>query len=62
MAMVLVAGSFPIVGAQADGDSVRFTSDDPNQWDLITGPHRVKRNHTGVAQLRLDAIDALGIR
>jgi hypothetical protein len=25
MAMVLVAGSFPIVGAQADGDSVRFT-------------------------------------
>jgi len=45
-------------GAQPDGDSIRFTPDDPAQWDLITGT-RVKRNASGAAQLRLDAIDAL---
>ena len=33
--------------------------DDPAKWDLITGPNRVKRNASGAAQLRLDAIDAL---
>jgi endonuclease YncB( thermonuclease family) len=50
---------FTIRGAQPDGDSIRFTPDEPTQWDLITGPNRVKRNSTGAAQLRLDAIDAL---
>jgi hypothetical protein len=59
MAMFLIAGSFRITGAQPDGDSIRFTPDDPAKWDLITGPNRVKRNASGAAQLRLDAIDAL---
>ena len=59
MAMFLIAGSFRITGAQPDGDSIRFTPDDPGQWQLITGPHKVKRNASGAAQLRLDAIDAL---
>jgi hypothetical protein len=59
MAMFLIAGSFRITGAQPDGDSIRFTPDDPAKWDLITGPNRVKRNASGSAQLRLDAIDAL---
>ena len=45
-------------GAQPDGDSIRFTPDDPAQWDLITGT-RVKRNASGAAQLRLDAINAM---
>jgi endonuclease YncB( thermonuclease family) len=58
MAMFLIAGSFRITGAQPDGDSIRFTPDDPAKWDLITGT-RVKRNASGAAQLRLDAIDAL---
>ena len=38
MAMFLIAGSFRITGAQPDGDSIRFTPDDPAKWDLITGP------------------------
>ena len=44
MAMFLIAGSLRITGAQPDGDSIRFTPDDPAKWDLITGPNRVKRN------------------
>ena len=58
MAMFLIAGGFRIEGTQPDGDSIRFTSDDPRKWDLITGT-QVKRNASGAAQLRLDAIDAL---
>jgi hypothetical protein len=61
MAMFLIAGSFRITGAQPDGDSIRFAPSDPAKWDLITGPNRVKRNASGAAQLRLDAIDALEI-
>ena len=59
MAMFLIAGSFRITGAQPDGDSIRFTPNDPSQWDLITGPNKVKRNASGSAQLRMDAIDTL---
>ena len=59
MAMFLIAGSFRITGAQPDGDSIRFTPYDPAEWDLITGPNKVKRNHGGAAELRLNAIDAL---
>ena len=59
MAMFLIAGSFRITGAKPDGDSIRFTPNEPAKWDLITGPNRVKRNASGAAQLRLDAIDAL---
>jgi hypothetical protein len=59
MAMFLIAGSFRITGAQPDGDSIRFTPNDPAKWDLLAGPNKVKRNASGAAQLRLDAIDAL---
>jgi endonuclease YncB( thermonuclease family) len=58
MAMFLIAGSFRATGAQPDGDSIHFTPDDPRKWDLITGT-QVKRNASGAAQLRMDAIDAL---
>jgi len=58
MSMFLIAGSFRITGAQPDGDSIRFTPNDPAKWDLITGT-QVKRNASGGAQLRLDAVDAL---
>jgi endonuclease YncB( thermonuclease family) len=57
--MFSISGSFHILGAQPDGDSIHFTPDDPNDWNLITGQNRVKHNHNGTAQLRLDAIDAL---
>ncbi len=59
MGMFLIAGSFRVTGAQPDGDSIRFTPDDLSKWDLITGANKVKRNASGGAQLRLDAIDAL---
>ena len=59
MGMFLIAGSFRVTGAQPDGDSIRFTPNDPAHWDLITRPNRVKRNASGAAQLRLDAVDAL---
>ena len=49
MAMFLIAGSFRITGAQPDGDSIRFTPDDPAKWDLITGPNKVKRNASSPA-------------
>ncbi|MFG1798381.1 hypothetical protein [Nocardia sp. NPDC049149] len=59
MPYLVISGTFRAKGAQPDGDSVRFRPDDPAQWDLVPGPHPVKRNAAGAAQLRLDAIDSL---
>ncbi|MFE3203792.1 nuclease [Embleya sp. NPDC055664] len=59
MPMLLIQGSFHIIGAQPDGDSLHFTPDDPTEWDLVQGRHRVRHNSAGTNQLRLDAIDAL---
>jgi hypothetical protein len=59
MPMLLIVGSFRIVGAAPDGDSVRFYPDEPQDWDLVEGEHQVRRNSAGGAQLRLDGIDAL---
>ncbi|MFG2005328.1 hypothetical protein ACGFNU_39895 [Spirillospora sp. NPDC048911] len=56
MPMLLIEGTYGVVGARPDGDSVRFTPGDPAQWDLVEGPHRGRRNSTGGAQLRLDGI------
>ncbi|MEV5309463.1 nuclease [Streptomyces sp. NPDC052610] len=58
MPMLLIKGTYKIVGASPDGDSVRFYPDDPKQWDLLRG-RRVRRNRKGGAQLRLDGIDTL---
>ena len=58
MPMLVIAGSFAIVHSEPDGDSVHFTASDPSEWDLLRGTP-VQRNAGGVAQLRLDAIDAL---
>jgi endonuclease YncB( thermonuclease family) len=58
MPMLLIKGTYKIVGASPDGDSVRFYPDDPDQWDLLPG-RRVRRNRSGGAQLRLDGIDTL---
>ena len=59
MPMLCLAGTFRIVGSEPDGDSIRFYPDDSSQWSLVGGPHRVRTNAGGGAQLRLDAIDAL---
>ena len=59
MPFLALAGEYRIVGAQPDGDSVRFYPDDASQWDDVGGPYAVQRNASGGAQLRLDAIDAL---
>ncbi|TCO52538.1 nuclease [Actinocrispum wychmicini] len=59
MAMLVIEGTYRIVGASPDGDSVRFYPNDPAEWDRVGGPHKVQRNASGGAQLRLDAIDAL---
>jgi endonuclease YncB( thermonuclease family) len=57
--MLVIAGRYRIRGAQPDGDSVRFYPDDPAQWRLLPGPHRVRPNAAGGAQVRLDGVDAL---
>ncbi|HEY5844510.1 MAG TPA: hypothetical protein VIU87_24155 [Mycobacterium sp.] len=59
MPFLLIEGTFRALGAQPDGDSVRFTPTDITDWDAVAGPHPVKRNATGAAQLRLDGIDSL---
>jgi hypothetical protein len=57
--MLLIEGTYRVLGAQPDGDSVRFYPNDPAEWTLVDPPHRVRRNAGGGAQLRLDGIDAL---
>ncbi|MFD9893220.1 nuclease [Amycolatopsis sp. NPDC059027] len=57
MPMTLIKGTFQIVGASPDGDSVRFYPDDP-QATKKAGL-KVRLNSRGGMQLRLDAIDAL---
>lgn len=55
--MTYIKGSYRIIGASPDGDSIRFYPDDPTVW-ARTGI-AVKANAAGGVQLRLDAIDAL---
>jgi endonuclease YncB( thermonuclease family) len=57
MPMTFVPGSFRIIGASPDGDSIRFYPDDPAVF--IDAHIKVKANAAGGVQLRLDAIDAL---
>ncbi|MFE7191382.1 nuclease [Kitasatospora sp. NPDC057541] len=57
MTMLLIQGSFQVVGAQPDGESIHFTPDDPNDWNLLHGTNTVHHNGQGRTQLRLDAID-----
>ena len=57
MPLTLVTGSYKIVGASPDGDSVRFYPEDPSVW--ARAGIVVKANAGGGVQLRLDAVDAL---
>lgn len=53
----VIAGSYRLLGAQPDGDSVRFHPADSAAWSLVRG-RRVETNRAGGGQLRLDGIDA----
>lgn len=57
MPMTLIKGTFQLVGASPDGDSVRFYPDDPEATK--NAGLKVRLNSRGGMQLRLDAIDAL---
>ncbi|MEN8655458.1 nuclease [Streptomyces sp. 21So2-11] len=59
MPMLLIKGSYEITNTQPDGDTVHFRPDNTDEWDLVGGPHKVKRNDAGRAKLRLEAIDTL---
>ncbi|MGZ9932514.1 nuclease [Streptomyces sp. NC-S4] len=59
MPMLLIKGSYEILGTDPDGDTIHFRPDNPDEWDLIGGPRKVKRNAAGRGKLRLEAIDAL---
>jgi endonuclease YncB( thermonuclease family) len=59
MPMLCLAGTFPVTGTEPDGDSLRFRPDDADGWTQVPGPHKVRTNASGAAQLRMDAIDAL---
>ncbi|MBW4634812.1 MAG: nuclease [Iphinoe sp. HA4291-MV1] len=57
MPMMLIQGKYRVVNAAPDGDSVRFYPNNPQLWKKL--PTRVRTNHLGGAQLRLDSIDTL---
>ncbi|KOG41706.1 hypothetical protein [Streptomyces resistomycificus] len=60
MPMLLIKGFYDVKGSQPDGDTVRFTADDPTEWSLVGGGlGRAVEHNAGRASLRLDAVDAL---
>src|SRR5438270_13736731 len=59
MALTLIEGQFRIVSTSPDGDSIRFYPNSGSGWKRLGSGHKVRTNHSGGAQLRLDGIDAL---
>ncbi|WP_327682277.1 thermonuclease family protein [Kitasatospora sp. NBC_00458] len=59
MTMLLVHGSYKIIGSEPDGDTVRFVPTDPKAWDRLPGCPVKHSTATGETRLRLDAVDAL---
>ncbi len=57
MPLKLITGNFKILHTAPDGDSVKFYPDDLDIWKKLG--IKVRANHAGGVQLRLDAIDAL---
>ncbi|MFE1441964.1 thermonuclease family protein [Streptomyces sp. NPDC058739] len=60
MPMLLIKGFYDVKGTQPDGDTVAFTAENPEHWDLVGGGRgrAVEHSATGRAKLRLDAVDA----
>ncbi|HVP04969.1 MAG TPA: thermonuclease family protein [Dehalococcoidia bacterium] len=59
MPMTLIQGDFQALNGEPDGDSIRFYPTNVKDWDAIPGPHKIRPNHSGGAQLRFDGVDAL---
>jgi hypothetical protein len=57
MPLFSIAGTYRVIGASPDGDSVRFYPDDRTAFSRAG--LAVRLNAGGGAQLRLDGIDAL---
>ncbi|WP_093263765.1 nuclease [Saccharopolyspora shandongensis] len=57
MTFTLIKGTFRIIGASPDGDSIRFYPTDPKAF--AKAGLSVRLNSRGGAQLRLEGIDAL---
>lgn len=57
MPFTLIKGSFRVVGASPDGDSIRFHADDPALIYALPGPRDTRPR--AFAQLRLEGIDTL---
>jgi len=57
MPLIAIPGTYRIIGASPDGDSIRFYPEDPQAF--AKARLGVRTNAHGGAQLRLDAIDAL---
>lgn len=55
---ILITGTFQVVGASPDGDSVRFKADNKANWGLLNGPAARLTKSEGV-QLRFEGVDAL---
>jgi endonuclease YncB( thermonuclease family) len=62
MPYLLIQGSYRVLNASPDGDSVKFYPKDVSRWQdlmMLSREHRVQPNSTGGVQLRLEGIDAL---
>lgn len=59
MPLTLIEGTYKVIGAAPDGDSMKFYPKREQDWKLIGNPNPVRANQSGGAQLRLDGVDAL---
>ncbi|WP_373559224.1 nuclease [Streptomyces sp. SA15] len=61
MLLLLIRGSYQVVGTRPEGDTVHFTPANPAEWNFVGvgGFHSVERNASGQGKLRLDAVDTL---
>ena len=59
MPFTLIKGKFHIKGYAPDGDSLRFSPDDHNNWKKLDGPKVKLNKRRHHAQLRFEGIDAL---
>ncbi|WP_432102591.1 nuclease [Streptomyces sp. bgisy091] len=57
--MLTIKGTYQAEGTQSDGDTIHFTPDDPAEWGLVGGVHKVRSSALGRGKLRLDGVDAL---
>ncbi|MFF4361182.1 thermonuclease family protein [Streptomyces sp. NPDC001604] len=57
MPMLLIKGSFHLKDTQPDGDTVHFTADNPDDWQLVGGKNPIQLTAASHA-LRLEGIDA----